>query len=370
MEEKWLLKPETLLKEGLYRIVRSIEQDDSGITYEAEQLPGLRRVYVREFFLRDRCGRFFSSSKMTITSGESTEDVNQLKGHFLQEGQMKKKRGEILDVFEENWTAYYIMKNLSGRVWQEPEMGKRKPLDSTDPVRKEPETKPLVEDASRLPEEKKPKEKQTKEKKAVNLKGILKLAQYGLMSVFSLGLLALLLFLVFRPDRSEKARDKDVYSEGTIAVEGQEDSPMLEVPTKSVTEREKQLYLDMVGSCRDSIEVWGAFRGTVPTDVLALLKEIKGQEKAFGTYSQGFDASSGLADDLIGKMKAARQSWEKAGDDQRSISTERSKACYQLALDLAEAIVTLRKEILEKEADDVRIQGDISRIRNKMEGLN
>ena len=366
MEDNWQLKPESLLKEGLYRIVRFLEQDDTGITYEAEQVPENQRVYVREFFLQGRCNRFFSTSKMSVIPGENSDEVNQLLARFLQEGRQKKGRGDLLDVFEDNWTAYYILKRFSGRVRPEPETVNNNTLTETDSVRRQPETKslevPIAED-TRLPQENKPERK-----KPEDLKGKRKHLPYGLMSVLSLGLLALVLFFLFRPDRTGGGK-VDENTEWVVPDEVQRNPSEVEEQDKVLTEEEKQHYRDLVGSCWDSIGAWGDYKGTVPTDALALLKEIKRQEKVLGKYSEDFNESSGLADELLGKIDTAKQRWEKAGDDQKPISAERARNCYQLALDLAKSIVSLRKEVLEIETDDMQLQSDISRIRNKINGL-
>ena len=368
MEDKWQLRPESLLKDGLYRIVRSLEQDDTGITYEAEQVSENQRVYVREFFLQGRCNRFFSTSKMSVIPGKDSVAVNEGLAKFIREGRQKQGRGDYLDVFEDNWTAYYILKHFSGRARPVAEKVPSELLPATAPVRKELEAKPsevpIAEDTNtRLPKEEKPIER-----KPEDLKGRRKLLRYGLMSVLSLGLLALTFFFPFRPDRTEGGK-VDENTEWVVPDEVQRNPSEVEEQDKVLAEEEKQHYRDLVGSCWDSIGAWGDYKGTVPTDALALLKEIKRQEKVLGQYSEDFNESSGLADELLGKIDTAKQRWEKAGDDQKPISAERARNCYQLALDLAKSIVSLRKEVLEIETDDMQLQSDISRIRSKINEL-
>lgn len=375
MEDNWQLKPETLLKEGQYRIIRPLEQDDTGIIYEAEQVPEHRRVYVREFFLSDFCNRFFSTSKMSVIPGKDSVAVNEGLAKFIREGRQKQGRGDYLDVFEDNWTAYYILKHFSGRARPVAEKVPSEPLPAPASVRKEPEPKPSEVPAAgeaRLPEEKKaiekPVERKPAAKKPADSKGPRKLVRYGLMSVLSLGLLALLFFLI-RPGRTGEDVVVEESAEWTVPDEPQEIPAKVEEPDMLITEKDKQQYHGLVDSCWDAIGAWGDFKGTVPTDALALLKEIKKQEKDYGPYSEEFNESPGLADELLGKIVIAQKRWEKAGDDQRSISKDRARSCYQLALDLAQSIVTIKKEVLEKETEDQPLQDDIRRIRNKINEL-
>ena len=401
MDVLWQLEPETYLKEGLYKIVRPLDQDDSGITYEAEHVPEHRRVYVREFFLQDRCERFFSTSRMAVVSGEDPAEVSRLREEFVREGREKKDKGTLLDVFEENRTAYYVMKSFSGRIRSDSGKVKSKPVPASEPVRKEPVTEepvrkepvtvepvkiepvkvepvrtaPVKEEPVRKEPELKPSQEPApkdavvpeKPKAPKKPKGTKEPRHNGIWIGSAIGLAVLALFFLLRPHGAGETVQTDESVIYPTPVVEKDDSR--EEPKKSVTEREQKRYLDMVGTCRDSIGVWGDFRGTVPTDALALLKEIKGKEKEYGQYADGFDESAELADGLLKKMETARESWEKAGDDQRPISTERARSCYDLALKLAEAIGSVKQEVLETEDGKARIQGDISRIRNKMEGL-
>ena len=139
-------------------------------------------------------------------------------------------------------------------------------------------------------------------------------------------------------------------------------------PSSESLERAEQRYHDLASACRETIDVWGDFRGTVPGDALVSLKELKALETSLGRHSDRYDESSELADILISKMKTAKEKWEIAGDDQKTVNTDRAQDCYQLSLELAEAIESVRREVLGME--DGGMSEEIRRIRNKIDRLN
>ena len=108
------LKPNTLLQGGKYRIVRSLGQGGFGITYEAEQVLLRRKVAVKEFFMKDCCERDDATSRVTVGTGSQRSLVEKFRGKFIREAQMIAGMDHphivrVLDVFEENGTAYYVM---------------------------------------------------------------------------------------------------------------------------------------------------------------------------------------------------------------------------------------------------------------------
>ena len=113
------LTPNTLLQSGNYRIIRVLGQGGFGITYEAEQVALHRKVAIKEFFMKDCCDRDEASSRMTVGTGSQRELVEKFRGKFIREAQMiagfeHPHIVRVLDVFEENGTAYYVMDNLTG----------------------------------------------------------------------------------------------------------------------------------------------------------------------------------------------------------------------------------------------------------------
>ena len=113
------LKLGTTLQNGKYRIIRSLGQGGFGITYEAEQVLLRRKVALKEFFMKDCCERDEQTSRVTVGTGSQRALVEKFRGKFIREAQMMAgmKHSHIvrvLDVFEENETAYYVMEILPG----------------------------------------------------------------------------------------------------------------------------------------------------------------------------------------------------------------------------------------------------------------
>ena len=113
------LKSGSLLKYGEYRIISTLGQGGFGITYEAEQVSLGRKVAVKEFFMKDICNRDENTSQVSVPSIGSKELVEKFRQKFLKEARMLAGLDheyivKIIDVFEENGTAYYVMEYLVG----------------------------------------------------------------------------------------------------------------------------------------------------------------------------------------------------------------------------------------------------------------
>lgn len=113
------LQPGAYLQNGKYRIVSTFGQGGFGITYEAEQVLLRRKVAVKEFFMKDCCERDESTRHMTVGTGSQRAVVEKFRGKFIREAQMIASMDHphivrVMDVFEENDTAYYVMENLPG----------------------------------------------------------------------------------------------------------------------------------------------------------------------------------------------------------------------------------------------------------------
>lgn len=113
------LQPSSILREGKYRINKSLGQGGFGITYEAELGNLGRIVAIKEFFMRDCCER--ASDNMSVTVGTGTQRllVQKFRNKFLKEaytiaGFNHPNIVRIHDIFEENGTAYYVMDYFSG----------------------------------------------------------------------------------------------------------------------------------------------------------------------------------------------------------------------------------------------------------------
>ena len=112
-----ILNKNTQLKHGEYVIIDSLGQGGFGITYLAEQVSLKRKVAIKEFFLRDFCNR--DSYTLRVSSTGSTDVVGRFRDKFIKEaytiaGLDHPNIVRIIDVFEENDTAYYVMEYHSG----------------------------------------------------------------------------------------------------------------------------------------------------------------------------------------------------------------------------------------------------------------
>ncbi len=113
------LQPNSYLQGGKYRIIKTLGQGGFGITYLAEHLLLNYQVAIKEFFMKDLCNRDSDTSHVSVPSVGSKELVMKFKHKFLKEAQniFKLKHDNIIkviDVFEENDTAYYVMEYVEG----------------------------------------------------------------------------------------------------------------------------------------------------------------------------------------------------------------------------------------------------------------
>ena len=113
------LKAGSTLQGGKYRIKKVLGKGGFGITYLAYQQGLNRYVAVKEFFMRDYCNREESTCAVSIPSVGSKEVVEKYKSKFVKEAQTIAELDNahivpIYDVFEENETAYYVMKHIGG----------------------------------------------------------------------------------------------------------------------------------------------------------------------------------------------------------------------------------------------------------------
>ena len=113
------LKTGTTLQNGKYRITRILGQGGFGITYEAEQSGLNRMVALKEFFMKDCCERHPDSTLVFVPTKNNRELVEKFRGKFIREAQMIAAFDHpyivrVLEVFEENGTAYYVMNRVPG----------------------------------------------------------------------------------------------------------------------------------------------------------------------------------------------------------------------------------------------------------------
>ena len=113
------LKTGHLLKHGEYRVEKVLAQGGFGITYLCEQTGLLRKVAIKEFFMKELCKRESDTSHVSIPSIGSRDMVERFRQKFIKEARAlaalnHKHIIRIIDVFEENNTAYYVMEYVGG----------------------------------------------------------------------------------------------------------------------------------------------------------------------------------------------------------------------------------------------------------------
>lgn len=124
-----LLRNNAILCNGKYKIERVLGQGGFGITYLAKQKVSVAgalgtidaeiEVTIKEFFMKELCNRDEASSMVTVPSTGSADLVEKFRQKFIKEAKNISKLThphiiKVLDVFEENGTAYYVMEYIDG----------------------------------------------------------------------------------------------------------------------------------------------------------------------------------------------------------------------------------------------------------------
>ena len=114
----------SFLQNGKYKIEKVLGQGGFGITYLATQKISIEgpigqidteiKLAIKEFFMKDICNRDEDSSIVSIPSVGSQQLAERFKQKFIKEARniSRLKHAHIIkvvDVFEENGTAYYVM---------------------------------------------------------------------------------------------------------------------------------------------------------------------------------------------------------------------------------------------------------------------
>ncbi len=113
------LKPGSLLQGGRYKIEEVLGQGGFGITYLGVQKAFDTQVAIKEFFMQNLCNRDTITSQISVGSTGSSELVERFRQKFIKEARniysLKHKHIiPVIDIFEENGTAYYVMEHISG----------------------------------------------------------------------------------------------------------------------------------------------------------------------------------------------------------------------------------------------------------------
>ena len=114
------LQNNTLLQGGKYKIVRFIASGGFGCTYEAHHTLLDLRVALKEFFVSDFCNRDELTGQVTVGTQSKVALYGKLKKKFMEEARSLYKMKHpgivrVIDVFEENGTAYYAMEYIDGQ---------------------------------------------------------------------------------------------------------------------------------------------------------------------------------------------------------------------------------------------------------------
>lgn len=118
------LQPNTTLQGGKYRIERVLGQGGFGITYLATQISLNRKVAIKEFFMKDFCSRNETTCTISAPSTGSSKLVEQYRKKFIKEARNLARLSHpniinVIDVFEENDTVYYVMPYFAGGSLQD-----------------------------------------------------------------------------------------------------------------------------------------------------------------------------------------------------------------------------------------------------------
>lgn len=113
------LKEGASLQDGKYIIKKVLGQGGFGITYLGDQTSLGRKVAIKEFFMKELCNRDEATSHVSVGSEGSREMVTKFREKFLKEARNIASLEHsniisVIDVFEENGTAYYVMKYCDG----------------------------------------------------------------------------------------------------------------------------------------------------------------------------------------------------------------------------------------------------------------
>ncbi len=111
------LQPNSSLQRGRYKILSILGQGGFGITYLAMQSGLERKVAIKEFFMKELCERDETETLQTLGTSGNVTMVNRFREKFLKEARNIARLNHpnivrIIDVFEENGTAYYVMEYI------------------------------------------------------------------------------------------------------------------------------------------------------------------------------------------------------------------------------------------------------------------
>lgn len=107
----------TLLQDGKYRVVRYMASGGFGNTYEVEHVKLHKHMAMKEFYIRGINQR--QGVTVSVSLEENRTTFNQMRAKFYNEAKRLASLEEqhvvdVSDFFEENQTAYYVMRLVEG----------------------------------------------------------------------------------------------------------------------------------------------------------------------------------------------------------------------------------------------------------------
>ena len=132
------LRPDTLLRQGSYRIIKVLGKGGFGITYLAVHTVLEKKVAIKEFFPKDFCNRDKDATTISLSTESNADLVEKLRKKFTTEARNLAKLNHpgivrIEDIFEENNSAYFVMEFIDGEPLSE--IVKRGPLTEKKAVK-------------------------------------------------------------------------------------------------------------------------------------------------------------------------------------------------------------------------------------------
>lgn len=108
------------LLNGKYTIIRMLSHGGFGVTYLAHHNLLDIDVCIKEFFPKDYCNRDAFSYEVSVSTSHNVETVEHFMRKFIKEAKSIARQHhegiiKILDIFEENGTAYYVMDYIEGQ---------------------------------------------------------------------------------------------------------------------------------------------------------------------------------------------------------------------------------------------------------------
>ena len=144
------LKPNSSLKNGKYKIVKTLGNGGFGITYLAmskEKVQGAIGGYdvevpiaIKEFYIKEDCSRANDSKTVILPTTDAAERIKRYRNKFIKEAHNISEMNHpnivhVSDVFEENNTVYYCMQYLKGGSLSDVVKRNGKPLQEEQAVK-------------------------------------------------------------------------------------------------------------------------------------------------------------------------------------------------------------------------------------------